>query len=133
MATKAPAKKLATLVSLQSQAAKLRAEIAAKSAEIKPLKEQFDLIEAQILSAMTEAGLVQAKTADGMYSISRQTVPHVTDWAKVDAYILKHKALDMLHRRLTATAWAARMEAGEHVPGVEAQTVVKLAWRGAKS
>jgi hypothetical protein len=132
MASKSPVKKLSTLADLQARAAKLRADIAAKQAEIAPLKEEFAEVEQAILNAMVAAGTEQFRTAAGSYSISRQTVPHVTDWAEVDKYILKTKSLDLLHRRLTATAWAQRLESGIVVPGVEASTVVKLAWRGAK-
>ena len=132
MATKAASVDLATLNKLQNEAAKLRARIAAAKAKIKPLEEQFNALEDEILHAMIATGTEQHRVKAGTYSVARNTVPEVTDWTKVDAYILKHKALDLLHRRLTSTAWAARLEAGEHVPGVEPKTVVKLQWRGAK-
>lgn len=133
MATKTAPKKLATLNALIKEAAEKRIEAAGIKAQLAILTEEQKELEQRVLDAMLESGTDQLRVADtGSYSVKRSTVPNVTDWAALDKYILKNKALDLLHRRLTATAWLARQEAGEEVPGVEAATVTTLMWRGAK-
>ncbi len=132
MATKAAPKKLSSLNTLFTQASALRITAGEIKAQLNFVNEQQKEIEARILGAMLESGTEMHRVDEGSYSVRRATVPQVTDWGKLDAYILKTKSLDLLHRRLTATAWAARLEQGVEVPGVEAATVTTLAWRSAK-
>lgn len=129
--TAAPAKKIETLTGLYSQADRLKSQIDKLNLKLSPLKDELKEVEQRILDSLVTAGAEAVRTKLGTYSVRRATVPHVDDWEKVDAFILKTKSLDLLHRRLTATAWAARRDSGILVPGTSAATVTTLAWRAA--
>lgn len=113
---------------------KLRSKIAAAEQKIAPLKAEQKELEAEILHDMLEAKTEQVRAAGGgLFTVQRDTIPSVIDWPALDAYILKTKNLSLLHRRLTATAWAQLIENGKEVPGVKAQDIVKLAYSKPKA
>jgi hypothetical protein len=55
-----------------------------------------------------------------------ETIPIVQDWDALAEYIIKHKAVDMLQKRLSGPAVAARWEEGKAIPGVEKFNSKKL-------
>ena len=84
-----------------------------------------------LLNAMLDAKTDQLKhSKGGMVFVTRSTVPQADDWAAIDAFILKKKALDLLQRRLSVTAWRERLDSDILVPGTSAFEVVKLGTRG---
>ena len=50
--------------------------------------------------------------------IKPNPIPQVSDWAKFYAYVLKHKAFELLQRRLSKEAINERLDAKERIPGV---------------
>ena len=58
--------------------------------------------------------------------IVTKEVPTVKDWAKLHAYILRNKALDLLERRISSKAVEMRWNNRKKIPGVDPFTVVKV-------
>lgn len=54
------------------------------------------------------------------------TVPNVVDWDAVYGFIQKHKAYDLLHKRVSTEAWRARLEKKVLVPGIKAVPITNL-------
>lgn len=127
------AKKLTTLQQRVAALAEIRATITALNDQLAAAKITQDRLELEVLNSMTDAKVDSVRAAGiGTVSIKRTTVPTAKDWAAIDAYILKHKALDLLQRRIGVNAWRERVEAGEKVPGIEAYEKIDLAWTKAK-
>jgi hypothetical protein len=127
----APPRKLSTLADRlgklsEAIEARRKAQAAADAAQ-----EVEDGLRAAVLQAMLDAEIESTRGAGMTVSVRRSTVPQVQDWAALDAYIVKHKALDLLQRRVSATAWRERVDAGQEVPGVTAFTRVDLSTRAA--
>lgn len=60
-------------------------------------------------------------------SLVTLTSPTIKDRSKLDAYIRKHRATDLLQGRVHKQAWLDRMEAsGKPIPGVESYERVSL-------
>lgn len=59
-------------------------------------------------------------------TIVKKDVPQVKDWDAFYGYVHKHKAYELLQRRLSAEALTERLDAGKKVPGVETFTAVTL-------
>ena len=71
-----------------------------------------------------EASGIAGKVA--RVSLEKKAVPTVEDWSKVQAYIKKHNAFDLLQRRLNETAVKDRAENGKPVPNVGSFITVKV-------
>ncbi len=74
--------------------------------------------EEELIKSMTEDGLTQVKGAGLTATIGRSTVPTVRDWAALERYVLRHKALYLLERRVHLTAWR-EASATKAIPGIE--------------
>ena len=125
-------KKLSTLESRVAALATLRAERDAIAASLKAADAAVEEAQTEVLNSLIDSGLESVRSGAATVSVKRTTVPTVTDWVALDAYILKHKSLDMLQRRIAVGAWRERVEQGKDVPGVVAFERVDLNWRTAK-
>jgi len=97
---------------LQEERDAINATLKAKEAEIAAKMEA--------LGALFDAsGINGAKGAVGTAERKSQRVFNATDWPALHAFIAKTGAFDLLQKRLTSTAVAARFEEGEPIPGVE--------------
>jgi hypothetical protein len=59
-----------------------------------------------------------------------KSVPKVFDWQSLYGFIQQTGAWDLLHKRIGATAWEARVNAGINVPGVEQVVVPSVEVKG---
>ena len=125
-------KKISTLEQCVAQLAEARAKKSELSDQLAAVGITIDRLELEVLNSMSDAGVESVRTGRATVSIKRSTVPTVEDWNALDAFILKHKSLDLLQRRISITAWRERVEAGKAVPGVKPFERVELAWRTAK-
>jgi len=100
-----------------------RLNVQLKEANAAKLDAETDLIDYMIKENMKST---TRDAATGGYTLKQTNVPSVVDWGKLDAYILRYKALDMLQRRVSSTAWRERMEAGKKVPGIDVYTKYSL-------
>jgi hypothetical protein len=75
-------------------------------------------LKAQVIAQMIEAK--QTSTGGQKYgaNYTRKEKPTTGDWSKLYAYIKENDAFDLLQKRLTETAVAARWEDGIEIPGV---------------
>lgn len=103
-----------------------RAERLAKAEEVEAMEKEEKAIREHIISLLGEASLEGAKGNAATASITRRVVGSVTDWSELYAYILKTGSFDLLHKRVSDTAYRDRLEQKEVVPGVEPVTVVGL-------
>ena len=83
---------------------KLRETIAeaeeAHEAKIKGLKEQMDLVSAELLNFCNEQNLDSVKTPSGTISRRVQTRYWTTDWEKMNEFIIQNEAVHLLEKRI---------------------------------
>ena len=85
------------------------------------LSKQVAQLEADIMHAMSEAGTTKAASEAGhSVTMSKKTVPVITDWESFYEYVSQTKSFDLLHKRLSSTAFKDRLEQGEQIPGSSA-------------
>lgn len=86
---------------------KLRAAIAEAEEEhetkIKGLKEQMDLVSAELLNFCNEQNLDSVKTPAGTLSRRVQTRYWTTDWEQMSNFIIEHNAVHLLEKRINNT------------------------------
>jgi hypothetical protein len=88
------------------------------SKKLDALSEDYNEVQEELLEAMKAGGVDKVGGKSATISLSSAMVPTVKDWDKVYAYIMKHKAFDLLQRRLSTEAWRERLDVVP-VPGVE--------------
>ena len=97
----------------------LQEELAQVEALVKDKNEQIKL-KIEVLTARMEAeGLTASKGTLATVERKTQDVYTPKDWTAIYAYIQKTGAFELLHKRLTNTAIAERLENNDPVPGVE--------------
>ena len=72
-----------------------------------------------MIIAMNDIGTLTYRGPKGTVSMAVHDVPTVENWDKLYRYIHKHKAYDLLQRRVTTRAWADRVEAGEKIAAIK--------------
>ena len=86
---------------------KLRATIAEAEEEhetkIKSLKEQMELVSAELLNFCNEQNLDSVKTPAGTISRRVQTRYWTTDWEQMNNFIVEHNAVHLLEKRIHNT------------------------------
>lgn len=92
-----------------------RTDIASQDSELSIKAAQ---LESDIMHAMSEAGTTKAASEAGhSVSMSKKSVPTINDWDAFYTYVQQTKSFDLLHKRLSITAFKDRLEQGEQVPG----------------
>lgn len=91
----------------------------AAEAESKRMKAEEEEINTHIIAQLKASKLDGGRGSICTASWSEDQKPSVKDWAAVYAYIYKHKAFDLLERRIGKLAFKARLENNEKVPGIE--------------
>ena len=82
------------------------------------LSKQQTKLEADIMHAMTEAGTMKAASDTGhSVTMAKKLHPTIVDWAQFYGYVTKTNSFDLLHKRLSSTAFKDRWDAGEIIPG----------------
>lgn len=117
---------MATLGSLANQRYVLRERRLKLQEQIKELKEREEELEGRIFHALREAGVTSARGSKATVSIKREEVPTIEDFDAFFAYAKRKGNSDLLPKRVSTTAWRARMQEGKTVPGVKGFTRVSL-------
>ena len=82
------------------------------------LSKQAAALESDIMHAMSEVGTTKAASDSGhSVTMSKKSVPVITDWDAFYAYVSQTKSFDLLHNRLSTLAFKDRIEQGELIPG----------------
>lgn len=89
-------------------------------AQIRALEEEETALEGKLLEQMDEHGLDQIRGESALISISKSVVPQVQDWEALHKYVLRHKAMHLLQRRLAVNAYREALDnnKGKSLPGV---------------
>lgn len=82
------------------------------------LKKKLDEQEDEVLRALQEARIDMGRGKLGSASIVKTDLPQADDWVEIYSWIIKHKAPELLQRRISGEAYRERIAAGEKVPGV---------------
>jgi len=106
---------LSELINQLVEVKQQRADLALQDSD---LSKQAAQLEADIMHAMSEAGTTKAASEAGhSVTMSKKSVPVITDWESFYEYVSQTKSFDLLHKRLSSTAFKDRIEHGEQVPG----------------
>lgn len=93
-----------TIADLVAVYRKLREAIAEAEEEletrVRELREQLDLVSAEILNFCNEQNLDSVKTPAGTISRRVQTRYWTTDWEQMNKFILENEALHLLEKRI---------------------------------
>lgn len=105
---------------------KMRDERKAVAAKVDAMKKQENELEEAIFNKFKKQELEGARGLRAQCSISRSEVPTADEWEKIDGWIIKNKALDLLQRRLSVEAVRERWKDGVAIPGVGKFTKISL-------
>lgn len=94
-------------------------------ADLAPIKQDMEQIEAGLQRYMLDHGLTSLKAESGTPYISEATSAQVTDWDQVLKYALETHQYSLFERRVAKKALQELSEQGEDVPGVDLVTVKK--------
>jgi hypothetical protein len=87
-------------------------------ARVDLIKADEKRVEDHLLERMTKHELNALSGKLAKCSVTKQLVPQVEDWDKLRAWIDERDAEDLRTKALNASAFRARWEAGEVIPGV---------------
>jgi hypothetical protein len=98
------------------------------SADLKRVKASIALAETELIVLMLNNNLTSVGSQLATAEIGTKIVPTVVNWAETYEHIQHTGDFDLLHRRISATAFNERLKAGVVVPGIEARslTTVKI-------
>jgi hypothetical protein len=98
---------------------------------LKEQNAQYEILERELLEAMQQQGLMQVATAKATASLTKRTFVNLIaeEYDQFMAYVFKHKAVDLLQRRVNQRAYLDRVENGEKVPGVKTTEVPTISLR----
>lgn len=103
--------------------AEKRKEWEEKEKEEKRILEEMKSV---LLTTFNKEDVNGAVGKTGKVVVSKTTLPDVKNWPEVYNYIYENKAWDMLQKRVSTTAYRARLEEGEQVPGIKKFVKVDL-------
>lgn len=98
----------------------------AADAACKQANESYDAVEKDLLGALNAAGLESVRGAGLQATRTTTTTSIIEDYDALIRYISRHKAWELLQRRLATRAVADRLEAGKRIPGIGQIAVCKL-------
>lgn len=113
--------------------AELDRERSGHTAAIVLINDAYFALETHLKKEFGRKELQGAKGNLAMLEVDDENVPQITDWDAVYKFIVKHNAFELLHKRMSTTAWRERLEAKKPVPGTVAykRTFFKLTLRKA--
>jgi len=114
------------LIDLYVQTKNAREEL---SSQVKEKTEKLGRLEGDIMALMSDAGLSQAASDKASCTMKMTKHPAIKDWQAFYGYVAQTSQFELLHKRLSSTAFRERWEAGEVIPGTEASEVWELTVR----
>lgn len=114
------------LGSLADQMLELRTERIALERQAKELKSKETELQSKILEQLAEQGLTKAGGKISTVSVNSQTIPTVTDWSKVEKFVLETGRFYLLQRRISNPAYIEMLEHEGSVPGIDPTILTKL-------
>ena len=91
-----------------------------KAAEkiVKGLKQLRAKKEVRLLKKFNNDDIDGCKGKRGTARVRKATFFSIKDRKRFEKYVLKNKALDLFQNRISSTAYKARLDEGEAVPGI---------------
>lgn len=105
---------------------KLREELRARQEKVKAQEDLIRTAEETLMATMKEQGVEKSTGKLATVSISETVTGNVTDWDAFGAYVIKHKYLHLLQRRVSDPAIRELFEKNRAIPGVEPFTKQRL-------
>jgi hypothetical protein len=94
--------------------------------QVKECTRRMTTLEGDIMSQMSEAGISQAGSDKASCFMRQTKQPAIVDWNAFYGYVAETKQFELLHKRLSSTAFKERWDAGEAIPGTTATEVWDL-------
>tara|TARA_R100001509_G_scaffold148655_1_gene106642 strand:- start:2353 stop:2724 length:372 start_codon:yes stop_codon:yes gene_type:complete len=101
-------------------------DLQAQEKELNTLKRE---LEGQIAIRMTEEGLDKISNGGRTVSLKNEIVPDVEDWDALQQHVAKTGEFELLHRRVSATAYREKVSLGADVPGVTNRELTRINYR----
>ena len=97
--------------------------------KVKEKTEKLGRLESDIMALMSDAGINQAASDKASCTMRMSKHPAINDWNQFYGYVAQTGQFELLHKRLSSTAFRERWEAGEVIPGTSASEVWELTVR----
>ena len=96
--------------------------------QLKGIKEREEEIARDLIRELEQAGIKRMANDSATISVATENVPDVTDWDQFYRFISEQQAFELLHKRVSATAFR-ELSQTQDVPGVQTRELVKLNFR----
>lgn len=83
-------------------------------------------LEKDIMALMSQAGITSAASDKASLSMKKKQHPAIDDWQAFYGYVATTGQFELLHKRLSSTAFRERWDAGEAIPGTSISEVWEL-------
>lgn len=124
--TSTAAQSTETLGDLADSLFTLRGEKAKIAERLKEIEGVIDQTEAKFIAKCKEQGTTVASGQLAQVSFKSVVIPKADDWAKISQYIIRHKATQLLQRRLSTSAYDELVAQGKTVPGVSTISIERV-------
>ena len=114
---------------LLAEYGKVRDGIKELQAQEKELNTSKRELEAQISIRMQEQGLDKISNGGQTISLKNEIVPTVEDWDLLQEHVAKTKQFELMHKRVSATAYREAVAAGMEIPGVKSTELTRINYR----
>ena len=101
-------------------------ELQAQEKELNASKRE---LEAQISIRMQEQGLDKISNKGQTISLKNEIVPTVEDWDLLQTHVAETKQFELMHKRVSATAYREAIAAGIDIPGVKSTELTRINYR----
>ena len=114
---------------LMNSLADMREAISSTEEGLKTLKQKKNDLEAQLIAKMEDKGIDRTGNDRCSVSLKTETVPTVEDWDEVYKHILSTEQFELLHRRMSASAYRELLSLDMELPGVKPTDVIRINYR----
>ena len=101
-------------------------ELQAQEKELNTSKRE---LEAQISIRMQEQGLDRISNGGQTISLKNEIVPTVEDWDLLQTHVAETRQFELMHKRVSATAYREAIAAGIDIPGVKSTELTRINYR----
>jgi len=114
---------------LMNSLADMRGVIATTEEGLRGLKQRKNELEAKLIAKMEDQGIDRTGNDRCSVSIKIETVPTVEDWDAVYKHILSTEQFELLHKRMSASAYRELLSLDMELPGVKPTDVIRINYR----
>lgn len=114
---------------LLTEVSRVRASIKEVQDTEKTLKAAQKELESQILLQMEDQGLDKISNEVCTITRKKEIVPTATNWDEIYAHIQSTEQWELLHKRLSATAFRELVATGIDVPGITSTELTRINFR----